>query len=88
MGCMNLNEVGSDFLASLNGGDVSIFNPLNILLGHRDGLRVIIAERDVTGAVNYSIECVNEDLITKWQAITDHCWANHQLPQAQDTWGL
>ena len=88
MGRMNLNEVGSDFLASLNCGDVSTFNPLNIFLSHRDGLRVFIAERDVTGAVNYSTEWVNEDLITKWQVITDHCWANRHLPRGQDAWGL
>ena len=66
MGRMNLNEVESDLLASLDGGDVSVFNPLNILLGHRDGLRVIIVERDVAGAVDCPIERVNEDLIAKW----------------------
>ena len=70
MGRMNLNEVESDLLASLDGGDVSIFNPLDVILGHHDGLRVTIAERNVTGAVNYSIERVNEGLIAKWHVIT------------------
>lgn len=66
MGGMDLNEVESNLLASLNGGDVSVFNPLNILLGHGNGLRVIIAEGDVTGAVNYPIERVGKDPVTKW----------------------
>ena len=86
MGGMDLNEVESNLLASLNGGDVGVFNPLNILLGHSDGLRVIIAEGDVTWAVNYPIEQVNKDLVTKWWIATDHRWANHHLPQVQDVW--
>lgn len=66
MGGMDLYEVESNLLASLNGGDVSVFNPLNILLGHSDGLRVIIAEGDVTGAVNYTIKRVDKDPVAKW----------------------
>ena len=88
MGRMNLNEVESDLLTSLDGGDVSIFNPLDVILGHHNGLRVTIAERNVTGAVNYSIERVNEGLVAKLYVITHHCWANRPLPQAQGTWGL
>ena len=59
MGRMNLNEVESDPLAPFDCGNESVFNPLNVVLGHWNGLRVIIVEGNVTGTVNYSIERVN-----------------------------
>ena len=88
MGRMNLNEVKSNLLASFDGGDISVFNPLDVVLGHRDGLRIIISEGDVAGTVNYLIEQLSEGLATKWQIITNHCWANRLHPQAQAAWEL
>lgn len=65
MGRMDLDEVESDLLASFDGGDESILNPLNVVLGHRDGLRVIIPVGDVARTINYPIEWVNKVSTTK-----------------------
>ena len=63
MGGMDLNEVESDLLASFNGCDESIFNASYVVLGHRDGFRVIGGERHVTWTVNYPMSRVSENLV-------------------------
>lgn len=55
MSGMNLNEVESSLFAPFNGCDISVFDVLYVVLGHRDRFRVVLAKGDVTGTVNYTI---------------------------------
>ena len=63
MGGMNLNEVESDLFASFNGCDESVFNALYVVLGHRDGFRVICSEGYITRTVNYPMSRINKNRI-------------------------
>lgn len=62
VGCMNLNKVKPDSLTSFDGGNEGVFNPLKIVFGHWDRLRVLIVKGNVTGAVNYSTEGIGKGL--------------------------
>ena len=63
MSGMDLNEVESDLFASFDGCDESVFNALYVILGHRDGFRVICGKGYITRTVNYPMSRVNENLI-------------------------
>lgn len=67
MGRVDLDKVESDLLASLDGCDESVFYALYVVLGHRDGFRVIRGEGYVTWTVNYSVSRVDENLIAEWR---------------------
>jgi len=57
---MNLDEVESGFLASFDGSNPGIFDALDVVLGHRSGLRVVGGVGNVTRTVHYSLDRVNE----------------------------
>ena len=65
MGGVDLDEVESDLLASLNGRNKSIFDTLYVVLGHYDGFRVIIGEGYVTWTINYPMNRVSGGLIVE-----------------------
>jgi hypothetical protein len=85
---MDLDEVGSNLLASFNGSDESIFDALHVVLSHRNWFCVICGEGDVTWTVNYSMGRVNGDLIVEQETIANHYSANHSHPQVPGAWGL
>ena len=65
MGGVNLDEVKSDQPASFNGCNESIFDALHVVIGHRDGFRVIIGEGYVARTVNYVMSRVNENMVAE-----------------------
>ena len=65
MGGVNLDEVESDLLGSFNGCNESIFDTLYVVLGHRDGFRVIRSEGYVARTVNCLTSRINENMIAK-----------------------
>ena len=87
MGGVNLDEVESDLLASFNGCNKGIFDALYVVLGHRDGFRVIIGEGYIARTVNYAMSRVNENMIAERGLITDRCLANRLHPQGIGVWG-
>ena len=65
MGGVYLDEVESDLLASFNGCNESIFDALHVVIGHRDGFRVIIGEGYIARTVNYAMSRVNENMVAE-----------------------
>ena len=62
---VNLDEVESDLLGSFNGCDESILDALYVVLGHRDGFRVIRGEGYIARTMNCLTGRINENMIAK-----------------------
>lgn len=56
MSGVDFNEVESSLLASFNGSNICVFDALYVVLGHREGFRVILAKGGVIGTINYTID--------------------------------
>ena len=65
MGGVYLDEVESDLLTSFNGCNERIFDALYVVLGHRDGFRVISGEGYVARTVNCVMSRVNENMVAE-----------------------
>jgi len=87
MGGMNLDEVKSGFLASFDGSNPGIFDTLDVVLGHRSGLRVIGGVGNVARTIHYSLDQVNEAEIEGLRTTTNHCLANRPHLQVPGFWG-
>jgi len=60
MGGLNLDEVESGPFASFNGGDVGIFDTLDVVPGHGPGFCIVRGEGDITRTIDCSFGQVDE----------------------------